>query len=148
MAGKRARERVGIDCSAGGLTQQCFAEMSDLNVIMSRWLRQGGDSPHRMPDFSAYRDVSHGWDYSDVMNISLELQGDFMELPADLRARFFNDPVKLLDFIGDPANNAECVSLGLVEPSEQSSLDVTVRTDSQQSSTSKEVVHETSSNES
>jgi hypothetical protein len=38
-----------------------------------------------------------------------------MALPADVRARFENDPANLLDFMVNPANNAECIKLGLID---------------------------------
>ena len=52
------------------------------------------------------------------------IQDDFMELPAQLRSRFNNDPAELIDFLGKEENREEATKLGLVaakpisEPSE------------------------------
>lgn len=125
------------------MTQQCFTEASDVNRIMARWLTGSGENPHRLPDFNRYRDVSHGMDYQAMVNVVSSVNDDFDSLDADVRARFKNDPSLLLDFVSDPANINECISLGLIEddfasmvdkvpsgdvksPSAQSSLDVTV----------------------
>lgn len=130
------------------MTQQCFAEMADINRIMSRWLNGNGADPHQIPDFTRYRDVSDGRSFGDVMNLVCEAQSDFDSLPADVRSRFKNDPANLVAFVSDPANTKECIDLGILvddsglganlvggvggdtgSPGEQLPLDVTVRTD-------------------
>jgi hypothetical protein len=126
------------------MTQQCFSDAADVNKIMARWLSGNGENPHCMPDFTRFRDVSNGMDYQTLKNVVLEAQGDFDTLPADVRARFKNDPALLISFVSDPANASEAIALGLLDadlgtnladggssmaPPEQSSLDVTVRTD-------------------
>lgn len=130
------------------LTQQCFAEASDINVIMKRWL-SGGPPPVSDASKAVFKDVSHGMDYQSMMNTVVDVQQRFDELPAELRAKFKNNPSMLLDFVHDPANEEEAIQLGLIfdEPgttlsvptprvgdvsqtdSAQSSLDVTVRSD-------------------
>lgn len=127
------------------LTQQSFADMCDINKIMSRWL-SGGPPPASPEAQAVFRDVSHGMDYRELLDVTMNVQMSFDELPAEVRSRFKNDPALLLDFVGDHANYDECVKLGLIEDdlssnvgfvpttmgqvtSEQLPLDVTVRTD-------------------
>lgn len=127
------------------MTQQCFSEASDVNRIMSRWL-SGGPPPVSDAAKAVFRDVSHGRTFQESLDLVLEVQEGFDSLPADLRSQFKNDPSLLLDFVNDPSNESECVKLGLLDgdsspivssvptggvqiPAEQSSLDVTVRTD-------------------
>lgn len=112
------------------MTQQCFAESADINNIMKRWLN-GGPPPVSDAARATFRDVSSGQDYQEILHTVMEVQESFDTLPADMRARFKNDPAQLLAFIENPANTDECVQLGLFdeEPPEQLPLDVTVRTD-------------------
>lgn len=127
------------------LTHQCFSDAADVNKIMSRWLN-GGPPPVSDAARAVFKDVSHGRDFQESLHLVMEVQESFDSLPADLRSQFKNDPALLLDFVSDPRNEAECVKLGLLEgdssstlnsvptdggqiPAEQSSLDVTVRTD-------------------
>ena len=48
------------------------------------------------------------------MNAVLAAQDEFMELPAQLRARFNNDPALLIDFLEKEENREEAIKLGLV----------------------------------
>lgn len=141
---KRPNGRVRVDHMnyEKSMTQQCFSESSDVNRIMTRWL-SGGPPPVSDASRATFRDVSSGMDYREVCDRVLEVQESFDSLPADMRMRFANDPANLLDFVSNPANNDECIKLGLMDdglstnvdkrpfgdvksPSEQFPLDVTV----------------------
>lgn len=142
---KRPNGRLGVEHMnyEKSMTQQCFSDMCDVNKIMAKWLNGNGPNPHVQPDFTQYRDVSNIGSYQDMLEVVMNAQSDFDSLSADVRARFKNDVGNLLEFVGNPANLDECVKLGLMDDeshsrvgmsptlveSEQSSLDVTVRTD-------------------
>lgn len=104
---------TGLSCDDESLAQQHMAEDADINVIVKRFgltgqLPQG----HRMPEFGDFTGVS---DYRAALAAVQEAEESFMELPADLRARFQNDPQQYLEFASNPANKEEFYELGLAE---------------------------------
>lgn len=110
-------DRVGdLECKDKSMTQQSFAEEVDVNNIVARAVKTGmlGD-----PLAIGRREAVFG-DFSDVdsfhtsLNRVIAAQNAFMELPADVRARFNNDPGQLIAFLSDEANRDEAVKLGLV----------------------------------
>lgn len=90
-----------------------FAEDCDINVIVRRFGLTGQVPANvRMPltgDFSA------ALDFHSANNLVLEARDSFDRLPGDLRKRFGFDPGRLMEFLEDPSNRAEAVSLGLVD---------------------------------
>ena len=68
----------------------------------------------QMPVFADFREEVS--DYHSAMNVLAKARDEFMTLPANLRARFENDPQRLMEFLGDDKNRDEAVSLGLVRP--------------------------------
>ena len=49
------------------------------------------------------------------MNIVIEAQENFSELPAHIRKRFGNDPEQFLDFVTDENNKDEAIRLGMLD---------------------------------
>lgn len=93
-------------------TSQEFVEECDINVIMRRYQRTG-----QLPNLNlgaSYGDVSDVPDYMEALNVVIQAQHDFAELPSRLRERFNNDPGQLLAFLADTANRDEAIKLGLV----------------------------------
>lgn len=97
-------------------TQQSFAEEVDVNNIVARALKTGllGDPMAQAARQAVFGDFSEVGSYHDAMNKVVAAQNAFMELPADLRARFNNDPGLLCEFMANEANLEEAVKLGLV----------------------------------
>jgi len=109
---------VGVDCSGDEvLTKQSFAEEADLNFMMARY---GVEHVALLSAMGAretfYGDFSDGLDYLEAHGKLLNAQEAFMSLSAPVRRRFGNDPAELLDFLMDPGNRDEAISLGLVNP--------------------------------
>lgn len=98
------------------LTKQSFRDECDVNNIMARFEATGNIS-HLAMGTPRYGDFSDCLDYQTSLNRLQEAQESFMALPAPLRARFQNDPGRLLDFLNDPQNRSEAVSLGLIDSS-------------------------------
>lgn len=94
------------------LTHQSFKDECDINKIIERLDVSGflEDRGGRKPQ---YFDASQVPDYHTAMNQIIYAQSMFDELPADIRARFRNDPGEFVDFFQDPANQEEAISLGL-----------------------------------
>jgi len=129
-------KRVQFVNDEPSLTKQSMSEDCDINVIMARFANTGvlSHENHRSPRYGDFADVV---DYDESLRVVMEAEESFMALPAQVRARFANDPSQLIDFVRDPANYDEALALGLVEPrvaaadaaGNSSSLDVTVPTD-------------------
>jgi len=86
----------------------------DINVIIDRANR--GIYPNNADRQGQYADVSDIPDYQTAFDIVQQTHDKFMELPAKTRDRFANDPQRLLQFLQDPENRDEAVTLGLINP--------------------------------
>lgn len=101
-----------------GKTQQHFAAECDINTIVERF-GLTGQLPEvvKLPMSGDFTGVT---DFQSALNAVIEARESFMELPADVRARFSNDPQRLLEFVADPKSRDEGIKLGLfkapVEP--------------------------------
>lgn len=110
---KRKRPRVQVINTDPSMTKQCFEDECNINKIMSRY-EKTGVIEHVAANSPQYGDFSDVSDYQGAMNRVIELQSEFMTLPPNLRARFFNDPMQFIDFVRDPKNSEELKKLGLV----------------------------------
>lgn len=93
-------------------TKQSFAEGVNINTIMKKVARTG-----LMPQRSGayYGDFSDGLSYQESLAKINSANDAFMELPADIRSRFNNEPAELIDFLSDSKNKDEAVKLGLIK---------------------------------
>jgi phage internal scaffolding protein len=108
-----ASNESGLACEEPSLAQQHFKDECDINTILERFnitgmLPQSTLSPR-------YGDFSGIGDYHTALNRVIAAQDEFDALPAQIRAKFDNDPAKLIDFLNDEANRPEAEELGLVE---------------------------------
>lgn len=109
--------RVPLACLDESRTKQSFGDETNINNILKRYVATGlidyvnEHQPH-------YGDVT-GHEFHAAMNIVARSQEMFEALPAELRARFNNDPATFLDFVDNPENDAEAISLGIMEPPEK-----------------------------
>lgn len=107
--------RPVVDCSddlkAGRHAVQADAAEVDINNIIKRI--QKGATPPQLGGQPFYGDVSEFSDLGDAFMKIQEANELFMSYPAQLRERFDNDPVKLVEFLSDPSNLKEAVELGL-----------------------------------
>lgn len=62
-----------------------------------------------------YDDVT-GNDFQESMNMLIKARDSFETLPSELRKRMDNDPAKFMDWIHNPDNHQEMISMGLMEP--------------------------------
>lgn len=112
------RERTTYYEKHEPLTQQHFTEDADINTIMRRFGVKDGALPlPSVQDPRYYGDFTDAVDYADAYNRIREATQRFMELPAKIRARFENNPEKLIGFLDDPRNLQEAVDLELVDRS-------------------------------
>lgn len=97
------------------LTQQQFKEECDINNIMKKY-QQTGQFLHLTGKQGVYSDFSELTDYQSMLHKVFNAQEAFQSLPAQVRARFQNDPGQLINFIQDKNNYDEALSLGLLNP--------------------------------
>lgn len=115
MTEEEMRASTAIDCSGDQpVTKQEFKKDCDVNVIIARCLRSGVPLPG-IDAQQVFADVSQFGDFSEAVRIVHSANDAFMTLDADLRARFSNNPARLIEFIQNDANYDEAVKLGLVE---------------------------------
>lgn len=107
-----------VDCSVEpSRTKQAFAQEADINFLMDRYMRTGVFP--QVEDMGGpqaqFGDFSEGIDFMEAMSRVQAASDSFAGLPADVRARFHNDPAELLDFVSQDGNRAEALRLGLLE---------------------------------
>lgn len=96
------------------LTQQQFKDECDINNIMKSYLETGTIN-HKNPMPGVFGDFSEVKDFKESMELVLYAQQAFDSLPAKVRARFDNDPAKLVEFCNDKNNLKEAIELGLAD---------------------------------
>ena len=106
------RERRPTAVDEEVMTKQSMAAECDINNILQRYEKTGVLSHIRSG--GTYETLPDALDFHEAMNLVLNAQQMFEELPSKLRARFGNDPAQLLQFCEDPANKDEAIQLGLV----------------------------------
>lgn len=107
------------------MTDRSFRYECDINNIVARCLSTGemppDDGSGVFGDFAELpTDLMSTYDY-------IERAGErFMELPSDLRLKFNNDPLTLLQALHDPSNHDLMVEYGLInKPAPAASQSVT-----------------------
>ena len=108
-----ASNESGLACEEPTLAQQHFKEECDINTILQKFNITG--LLPEAPLSPRYGDFSGIGDYHSALNRVIAAQMEFEGLPAQIRARFDNDPAKLIDFLGDDKNREEAEELGLVD---------------------------------
>ena len=105
------------------LTKQQFKDECDINKIMSKY-QTTGEFTHITSKQGIYADFSDITDYREMLHTVKYAQEAFSQLPAQVRARFKNDPHELLEFIQNPENYEEGVQLGLLNKRESSTQNI------------------------
>lgn len=108
-----ASDESGLACEEPSLAQQHFKDECDINNIL-RQFNITGLLP-QSPLSPRYGDFSGITDYHSALNAVIAAEDQFMALPAEIRARFQNDPEALINFLSDDANKDEAIKLGLVD---------------------------------
>lgn len=99
------------------MTKQSFKDDCDINVIIKRYNSQldlDNLADYRQYYASNFDDVSASVDLQEAYRQVSDATEAFNAMPSGVRARFGNDPVALLSFLGDAGNFDEAVKLGLL----------------------------------
>jgi len=110
-----ASNESGLHCEDASLAQQHFKDECDINNIL-RQFNITGLLPEA-PLSPRYGDFTGIGDYHTALNQVIAAEDEFMSLPANIRARFENDPAQLIEFLDKPENKDEAIKLGLVNQS-------------------------------
>lgn len=93
--------------------KQEFARESDINVIMSRYEKSGHLPPADME--SVYADFSDVGELQDALARVDAAREAFMTVPADIREKCGNDPVRFMGYLQDPKNADELREVGILK---------------------------------
>jgi len=105
-----------ISFEGAGRTIQSMKKECDINRILERF-EKTGILTHKNEHQGRYGDFSNvPGDFHAAVNQVKRAQLMFDSLPSSIREQFNNDPGKFLDFATNPENQAEMVTLGLLEP--------------------------------
>ncbi len=103
--------RVQVAPRGGSRTKQSFFEESEITNIMARYVKTG------IVDHLARYGGEYGFatsvDFHSAMNVVTKADQMFADLPAEIRRRFGGDPGDFLEFVQNPENQEEMISLGL-----------------------------------
>lgn len=109
-------ESPGFTSEHESMTQQQFKDEADINYIVQVYdsggvlVGQTGAAP-REPMFGDFSNLPDN--AQEAYNQILEAKSNFNQLPIEIRQRFNFDPAAFFEFVQDPANVDELVSLGL-----------------------------------
>lgn len=109
-----ASEKSGLACFDLSLAVQDQRDECDINTIVRRFGLTG-----QLPqDVKApqYGDFTEVVDYQSALQAVIDADAAFMKMPADVRARFQNDPGAFVDFCSDEKNAEELKKMGLLAP--------------------------------
>lgn len=95
-------------------TDQTQQESCDVNQILAKARRNGGDLPDMINANAHYGDFSSEETYQESLHIVMHAQEQFAALPSKIRNRFDNDPAKFLDFTQDPKSIPEMQEMRLL----------------------------------
>lgn len=93
-------------------TIQSEASETDINLIIAKAIN--GNALMVNQREPRYGDFSSGFNYHENAMRIKDFESNFERLPSTLRARFDNDPAKLIEFSSDPANENEAIKLGIL----------------------------------
>lgn len=113
--GDNQNHRTPFNTIGHSRTKQAPHAECDINQIMAQY-QKTGVIEHLNEHQGDYSDFLSAPDYHTALNQILEAQSAFDTLPSNLRNRFTNDPAQFLDFVQNPANAEELISLGLANP--------------------------------
>ncbi|AXH74611.1 MAG: internal scaffolding protein [Microviridae sp.] len=97
------------------MTKQSFKDECDINNIIRDFTKSGQIAHINERGAGRFADLPDQLDYQMAMTIAQQANQAFEALPAQIRARFENDPAQFLAFCDDPNNAPELVELGLAE---------------------------------
>lgn len=108
---RKASIASALFCRDDSLASQSSKDECDINVIVRRF-GITGQMPQslRLP---TYGDFDGVMDYGSALRAIRDADASFMQLPAEVRERFGNDPARFVGFCSDAKNLPELRRMGL-----------------------------------
>lgn len=121
------RKRVQKFFTKPSLTRQEFKDSCDLSLILKRFSQtpEGLAALRNASGFAEgaqFADVTGVPDYRASLDANNAAKASFEALPLNVRKRFDNDPVQLLDFVSRVENRDEARALGLLRPLDETQV--------------------------
>lgn len=117
----KASDETGLACMDESLAQQHQKDETDINNIVKMYLRTGELPIRRQPPMQG--DFTNAPDMQTAMNLLVAAKDAFMDQPAEIRARFNNNPALFVDFCSDPTNKPEMRKMGLLSTAAMQEMD-------------------------
>jgi len=116
---------AGLACPDESKAQQNAKEDADINTLVKRF-GITGKMPvlDKVPLQGDFHDITS---FKEAADRLLEAQHAFMQLPADTRYKFHNDPNEFLEFTSNPENRDEMRKMGFLKPETPAPEPVIVR---------------------
>jgi phage internal scaffolding protein len=95
-----------------GKTEQSHKKMCEIDNILRQYDKTGLIT-HVNEAVAQYGDYTEINEYQDSLNMVIEAQSAFGDLPAHIRKKFGNDPGLFFEFATNPENKDELIELGL-----------------------------------
>lgn len=108
-----ASNESGLACDDPSLAVQHMEEEANINTIVRRF-GLTGELPAQVA-IPRSGDFTNIPDFHTAMNMVRQAQEEFLKVPAEVRARFNNDPQMFMNFVEDEANRDEAAKLGLLK---------------------------------
>jgi len=106
------RRKTSIKFTHPSMTKQSFAKECNINNIMARY-EKTGIVEHVMETPGQFGDYSEPLEYQEALNKVNAAKSLFDSLPAQVRAKFDNEPFLFLEFAQNPENYGKLVEMGL-----------------------------------
>ena len=107
-------ERLVFETGDESLTQQQFAEESEINNIIAFHDRTGVIK-NVQQGVARYGDYSEVHEYREALDLIRNADEDFMKLPSHIRRKFNNNAGDFFEYVTNPANETEIVEMGLAK---------------------------------
>lgn len=103
----------GLSCKLPSKTQQQYLDECDINRTFARFVKTGKPIPQLAGAFYAALPDEDDLDYRTALERMMDADEAFMQIPASIREVFRNDPLNMLEFLQNPANQDRAYELGL-----------------------------------
>lgn len=111
-----ASNATGLECKDPSKTQQHDEHDANINNIVATYMRTRTIEGHNKPPINS--DFTMITSMQDAMQLIVDARESFMEQPAQVRAKFDNDPAKFVDFCSREENRDAMRQMGLLSEEE------------------------------
>lgn len=106
------RKRSGFETTGESLTQQSHAAAADVRNIIKQYDRTGLIA-NVNKGISQYGDYSEINEYQEALNMVIEANESFEQIPSHIREQFSNNAGLFFEFATDPKNSEKMIEMGL-----------------------------------